>query len=652
MDRNIYLELLTPNHAREKWLMALAEFGFELETEILPLTEALGRYVSKPVAALRSSPAFHGAAMDGVAVNAADTYHASCDDPVSLRIGKNAFWINTGHPLPEGTNAVIMVEQINLENNRDVVIEKAVYPWSHVRKIGEDIVATEIILTPGTQIGPYELGALAAGGILNVPVFKKPKVAIIPTGNEITPLNEASEEDLASGKILPEFNSLIISGILEQAGANSYVTEILPDNLEQIIETIKRESRKADLIIINAGASAGSRDFTSKAIKASGSLLAHGIAMMPGKPAALGYVIDDRNPKKVIPVLGAPGYPVSAIMAVEEFAIPLICDWQKRPIPKAQEIEVYPVVSLPSRTGLEERIRVKLGKVNNKYYAVPLPRGAGTITSLSFSDAIISIPPQSEGCEAGKPVTAKLLRSPEQIEGGLLAIGSHDNTLEIIDSLLRKKTPGYHLASVHIGSLGGIMAIKAGQAHLAGTHLLDLETGIYNQGAIKKYLKGMAVNLVRLVEREQGLIIKKGNPKNIKSLNDLARADINFINRQAGSGTRVLLDYQLAKNGIKKENIKGYENEEYTHMNVAAAVQSGRADAGLGVRAAANALDLDFIPIGVEEYDLIIPDCFMEDKRIQTVLEIIKSEDFKKHAQALGGYGTERSGEIIWSQKN
>ncbi len=676
MKRNTYLTLLPPDEARNLWFSRLDAHAHGLAEETVPLTQALHRVLSRPVAARRSSPAFHGAAMDGIAVNAEDTFAASPRNPLRLELGKAAHWINTGHPLPDGCNAVIMVENVNTETVGDVqwaVIEKAAFPWQHVRKMGEDMVATEIILPPGVCIGPYDLGALAAGGVLEVPVFARPRVAIVPSGSEIVPLGEAREEDLRAGRVLPEFNSLIFSAMITEAGGHPVTLPVVPDDPKAIaaavmaalgapntVDTVETaesgtgpeiESGSgagtdagtgagADLVILNAGSSAGSHDYTAHVLESLGEVLVHGVSVMPGKPTILAVV-------RGKPVIGVPGYPVSAGIAMEEFVLPLLALWQKRVATDREKTTAIPCNPLPSRPGMEERLRVKLGRVDGTIVAVPLPRGAGTITSLSRADGIIRIPRDSEGCDAGEPVTVDLLRPQAALDNALLAIGSHDNTLDLLDSLLRKTHPRYRLTSAHVGSLGGLMALGRGQCHLAGSHLLDAASGVYNRKAIEENLVEPVV-LLRLVDREQGILTAPGNPLGISGIEDLARQGLRFVNRQRGSGTRVLLDYRLACLGIAPTRITGYRDEEYTHMNVAAAVLSGRADAGLAVRSAANALGLPFVPVGVEEYDLVIPRRFFETPAMRALLDVIRSADFKQEVTALGGYGTEKTGQIIW----
>lgn len=645
MKRNVYLTLLAPEEARPRWFERLGAEAFALPDELVPITQALHRVISRPVAALRSSPAFHGAAMDGVALLAMDTFTASARKPLKLKIGEKAHWINTGRPLPEGCNAVVMVENLHTEKDADgselVVLEKAAFPWQHVRKLGEDMVATEIILPPGTDIGPYELGALAAGGVLKVPVFKKPEVHIIPSGSEITPLDQAREEDLNAGRVLPEFNSLILSAMISDAGGQPSTRPIAPDNPEAIAAALTSAlDDGADMVLLNAGSSAGSHDFTAHVLEKLGEVLCHGITVMPGKPTVLAIV-------RGKPVVGVPGYPVSAGVAMEEFVLPLLALWQKRVLAGRRVVQAIPCNPLPSRPGMEERVRVRLGRVDGNVVAVPLSRGAGTVTSLSRADGIVRIPRDSEGCGADAPVDVELMRPLQALDSALLAIGSHDNTLDLLDSLLRRAHPKFRLTSAHVGSLGGLMALRRGQCHLAGSHLLDEGTGVYNQQAIADTLDEPMV-LLRLVDREQGLIVAPGNPLGIKDIADLAREGVRFINRQKGSGTRVLLDYRLKMLGIAPTAIKGYPDEEYTHMNVAAAVLSGRADAGLAVRAAANALGLPFEPVGVEEYDLVIPRRFYETEPMQALLDVIRGEEFRRTVEGMGGYGTEKTGQVIW----
>jgi putative molybdopterin biosynthesis protein len=361
---------------------------------------------------------------------------------------------------------------------------------------------------------------------------------------------------------------------------------------------------------------------------------------MPGKPAVFGVVQET-------PVFGIPGYPVSAIIVFEQLVRLLLTAFLKQPEPLIERVMVTPTRKMASKLGLEEFVRVKLGEVGGRMVATPLPRGAGSITSITDADGIVRIPADTEGIRENTPATAELLRPVSELRRTIVIVGSHDNTLDVLADQLKATQSGLSLSSSHVGSMGGLMAIKRGACHLAGAHLLDTEDGTYNFSYIRQYLPGRAVKLVNLVYRDNGLIVPRGNPKAIRGFEDLTRPDVTFINRQAGSGTRILLDYRLRQLGIDPAAIKGYDAEEFTHMSVAVAVLSGSADVGLGIYAAAKALALDFIPGVTEKYDLVIPAEYFVSDFIQTVLGIITSAEFKRRVESLGGYSTHCTGEII-----
>ncbi|MBF0376125.1 MAG: molybdopterin biosynthesis protein [Desulfamplus sp.] len=645
-------------------------------TEVINSVDALGRVLAEPAVAVLSSPNFHAAAMDGIAVDAKSTFGASDDSPKSLVVDKDAFWINTGHVMPESTNAVVMVEHLNV-NGEIIEIHAPVVPWQNVRKMGEDIVATELLFPRGHKITAYSIGALISGGVFRVTVKRQPKVLIIPTGSELKSWQDAQNSGLSKGDVI-DSNSEVLGALCVEYGATFERLQIIKDDLEKIIDAVDKAKNKYEMIFIIGGSSAGSKDFSKPVISSLGEVYVHGITMMPGKPLLFGKVNDT-------PVFGIPGYPVSAIVAFEQFAGPLLlkmqgidADYKQRDI-----VEVEPARKIASKLGQEEFLRVKIGAVDNRLIASQLPRGAGNITTLTQADGIIRIPANVEGIGEGENVKAELIRSRASINQTVVIIGSHDNTLDVLADHIRltgNSGLNVSISSTHVGSMGGLMAIKKRACHIAGSHLLDLEDGSYNISYIKKYLPDEKVWLVNLVMRDQGLIIPKGNPKNIKGIedfksynpskiddlqtsgsiqmdvrnNDSKQRDVQnrglvFINRQAGAGTRILFDYKLKSLGMTPSDVIGYENEEYTHMSVAVAVLSGRADAGLGIYAAAKALDLDFIPVVTEEYDLVIPDRFFNTDKIQILLETIKTDSFKRRVEALGGYGTEKTGEILLS---
>jgi len=610
-------------------------------TQWMPALASVDRVLAEPVFAAVSSPNFHAAAMDGVAVKAADTFGAAETRPITLQIHETAFPVNTGHIMPEGTDAVIMIEQINwLENDR-LEIEAPVYPWQNVRKMGEDVVATELVFPRHHKITPHCLGALITAGISNVCVWKKPAVLILPTGSELVDLPTVDPQALPKGKVL-DSNSHMLGRLVEACGGTYQRHDIVADETQAIRAALENaDTDDIDLILILGGSSAGSEDYARAVIEELGSVLVHGVTMMPGKPVIAGNI----NGK---PAFGVPGYPVSAIIAFEQLIQPILYQMRHQAEPEARRINALPTRKLASKLGVEEFIRVKLGKVGDNIVATPLPRGAGCITSFTEADGMIRIPNAIEGVDANTPVPVELLRPLARIYNTLVCVGSHDNTLDIISDMVRGKSSRTSFSSSHVGSMGGLMAIKKGLCHIAGTHLLDTSDGSYNISYIKRYVPEINVHLLHLVKRDQGLIVRPGNPKKIKDIKDLARPEVQFINRQGGSGTRILLDYRLNALGLEPETIAGYTNEEYTHMAVAVAVLSGAADVGLGIYAAAKALNLEFIPLVTESYDLVIPDVYIEKPEMRLLLDIVRSAEFQSRVAALGGYHLENTGTWIW----
>ncbi len=606
--------------------------------ETIPSREAAGRVTATAVSARLSSPSFHSAAMDGLAVKAEDTFGAADDNPITLDIESGqAVFINTGHPMPEGKDAVVMIEHVLLtDDQKQGVIRAPVYPWQNVRKVGEDIVATELLFPSNHLIIPPDVAALLTAGCPQVTVRKRPRLTIIPTGTELVDLENCTDTP-PPGKTI-ESNSAVLAALARQAGSEVTVTKIIADDYENIKNHLRSAVESdADVVIINAGSSAGSADYTVQVIDELGEVLVHGVTIMPGKPTILG-VIDGK------PVVGNPGYPVSAIISFEQFVVPLLAMMQGLSLPAPITARAVLARDLPSRGGIEEFRRMIAGKIGEQLVALPLKKGAGAITTLTRANAMLRIPASSEGETRGSGVKIELLRPLEQIEKTILCTGSHDLCLDLLHDFLKKSIPAYSLASTHVGSLGGIMAIRDNMTHMAGSHLLDPETGEYNVSYLKRYLKNREVALITLVHRQQGFMVRPGNPKDIKSVHDLVREDITFINRQAGSGTRVLLDFELEKADLDPDQISGYDSEEYTHMAVAVAVLSGKADAGLGILAAARALGLDFIPVTEERYDLIIPEEFLNLEMIRRVLEIITTNRFKQNVEAMGGYSTKETG--------
>jgi putative molybdopterin biosynthesis protein len=638
MKRNIYLKKKSLEEAK-KVASEIANL-IHLGSEVIPVTHSQDRITAEPVFARISSPPFHCAAMDGIAIKAENTFGATEESPKSLRINQEAFFVNTGNPIPQGTDSVIMIEDIHILDSERVEIREAAYPWQHVRTAGEDILATEMVFPENHRITPYDLGALLACGHQEVKVWEKPRVLIIPTGSELIDPEQTDLNNLQNISGVIESNSYVLSGLILEDGGVPIRHPIVKDDPLKIREALLSIDQGVDIILIIAGSSAGSEDYTRSIIEASGEVFIHGISMMPGKPTLIGRFEN-------LPIVGIPGYPVSAIMAYEELVRPILYRSLHVMTPERPKIKAFSTRKVPSKLGTEEFLRVKIGKVGEKFFATPLPRGSGMVTSLTQADGIIRIPPLSEGVDENETAEVELLKPVDEITNTLVMVGSHDLTLDLLANLLGKYYPPIFLSSHSVGSLGGILAVKNGSCHMAGSHLLDPETGEYNFPYIRTYLNGIEVKVIHLVWREQGLFVQRGNPKKVKGLADLIRKDIAFINRQKGSGTRILLDHTLKTLSLDSNQIRGYKKEEFTHMGVASTVASGIADAGLGILSAARAMGLDFIPIAKERYDVIIPSIYFEDEKVQKVIEAIGSDEFKKTALQMGGYDISRTGEEL-----
>jgi putative molybdopterin biosynthesis protein len=641
MDRNIYIDNMNLDEALELWEHRLSAAGCltPMDPEIIAVDQALGRITAEPVFARLSSPFYNAAAMDGIGVCFQDTIGASEATPVRLSLHQQFEWVNTGNVLPDKFDAVIMVEDVQPIDDNTIEIIAPVTPWKHVRTIGEDIVTTELILPDGHRIRPIDLGALLATGLTEIKVQKMPAVLVIPTGSELV----QPGEPLQPGNII-EFNSRVLAGYLFEWGLQAERSPIVTDKPAALKKAIIDAVDRYDLVIVNAGASAGSRDHTAGVIEELGDIVLHGVNIKPGKPVILGIV-------KGKPVIGLPGYTISAVITLNLFVRNLADTLLGMQSPPAKTLKATLARPLSSKLGVEEFIRVKLGQVGDTMMATPAGRGAGAVMSLVQADGFLRVPAHSEGIGPGEKVKIELLRDEHEIQNTLVFIGSHDNILDVLANLLHRQRPICRLSSAHVGSMGGIMAIKRSEAHLAGTHLLDEETGEYNIPYIKKFLPDVPLQLINLTYREQGLLVPRGNPLDIKGFQDLARREVRFINRQRGAGTRLLTDMHLGRLGINPEQVNGYEREEYTHMNVASAIASNNVDTGLAIRAAAVALDLDFIPVAQERYDIILPKAFLHDPKVIALLQTIReNEEFRRTVAGLGGYDLRDCGMVIYEQ--
>lgn len=625
MSRNIYIDNIDVEVAKN---MYYEKLNLNPEYEVIKSIEALGRTTYEAIYAKVSSPNYNAAAMDGIAVESISTLGATDTNPLTLELDKDFIYVNTGNVIKGSYDAVIMIEDVIDLGDGKIQILQSAHPWQHIRQIGEDIVATEMIIPSKHVIRPIDIGALISGGVEEIEIYKKPNVGILPTGTEI--IEDFS--DLEEGKIM-DSNSRVFEGEVVNLGGISNRYAPVEDDYEVLKQSILKASEENDILLVIAGSSAGTKDFTVRLIRELGQVVVHGVAMKPGKPTILGII----NNK---PVIGIPGYPVSAFLVFDTFVKPLIQRYLGIQEYKEEVIEAKISRRVVSSLKNEERVRVNLGYVNNNLIATPLASGAGVTMSLVKADGIAIIPQNIEGVEAGESVDVELLKPLSHIKNTLVSIGSHDLIMDILGDMM-------NLSSGHVGSMGGIMSMRRGECHISPIHLLDEGTGEYNIPYIKRYFPGNKMAIIKGVKRLQGFIVEKGNPRDIKNFKDLIKEDIVYINRQRGAGTRILLDYHLKKDKVVPESIRGYNREMTTHMAVATAVSTGSADTGLGIYSAAKALDMDFIEVAYEDYDFLVDADMLENPEIKEFISLLKSQEFQERVLALGGYKLEDTGDII-----
>ncbi len=628
-----YLTNVPLDKAQAEYTELLLSHGFGAKIVTVPVTQALNRITAKGVYAHICAPHYPASAMDGIALKARDTFGASETAPVTLTPDKFTV-VDTGDPVPQGLDAVVMVEDVMQNPDGSVRLYAPATPWQHIRQIGEDVCAGEMILQSYMPITPAAIGAMLAGGVLEVEVLSRPVVGIIPTGDEVVP----PCADPKPGDIV-EFNSAIFSAMLQQWGALPRTFPIVPDEYPKIKSALLTALAECDMVLLNAGSSAGRADYSAQAIRAVGQVLYHGVAIKPGKPAILGCL----GPK---PILGVPGYPVSGILVLEAFLKPLMALWNHVPSPAPEYREATLTRTVVSGLKYQEFIRVRMGLVGNKLTASPLNRGSGVVSSFVKADGILEVPQGMEGYEAGSAVSVRLLRPASAFHNTLLATGSHDPLLDEVADMLHRMDASMFMSSSHVGSMGGIMAVRRGETHIAGVHLLDERDGNYNISFIEKYFPQGGVRLVECVGRSQGLMLQEGNPLSIQGIPDLIRPGVRYVNRQKGSGTRILADYLCREQGVDTRKVYGYDREEFTHTSVAAQIHSGTADAGMGIYSAAQLYKLDFLPICVEQYDLLIPDAAWDTPQVQRLLQVLKSDAFREKLTSMGGYHLQQPGRV------
>jgi len=625
----------TVAEALELWYSACANASSldRLEALLVPLSQAAGRVTAQSVWALRSSPPFDASAMDGIAVRASDTTGAGNSAPVVIPTGAYEV-IDTGDPLPDAFDAVVMREHVRFVDE-GAELRAEVAPYQNVRSIGEDIVANELLLLEGHRLRAVDAAACGAAGMTEVLVRRKAIVAVLPTGDEIRPIGS----DIARGEFY-DTNSLMLAAQAEEIGCEAIVLPIEPDDPDGIARAALEAAPACDLLIIIAGASAGRDDYTVEVMSRLGVVAVRGVAVRPGHPVVLGAIGST-------PVLGAPGYPVSAALSFEIFAAPLIARLEGRVETARPSVRARLAREIASPVELDEWVRVRLGRVGGRLVAMPLPRGAGVLTSLVRADGLVLVPAGAAGHQPDAEVEVRLLKDAAEIESTVVVIGSDDPALDLAASVLGGGGTRRTLAVTDVGYLGGLAALRDGLCHLAGSNLLDPETGEHTLSYLGKVLFGFDIAVVRFAVREQGLIVAPHNPLGVTGVEDLARGAIRYVNRQPGSGTRALFDYGLSRSGIAPASILGYDREARTHLAVAASVASGLSDCGLGVLAAARAFGLGFVPLRREPFDLVLNAASLEDPLLGPLWDLLSSIAFQASVRTLGGYDTSEMGKRV-----
>ncbi len=623
MNEPRYIGNTKAEAARSEYLDAL---DLTRRVETIPVREALGRVTASAVEASLSSPGFNCAAMDGIAVIAAATAEARPQAPVHLVEGQDFVYVNTGNPIEEPFDAVIMKEDVTVAAGSVSIIGPAI-TWQHVRPIGEDIVATEMILPRGHRVRPFDLGSLIAGGVETLAVYARPVVTIIPTGSELV----ETAGEVRKGHI-PDSNSWMLAALVEEAGGIPRRLPPCRDEFDLIKSSIAEAAATSDLVLVGAGSSAGTKDFSARAVAELGRVVVHGIAIKPGKPSILGLVGGT-------PVIGIPGYPVSSYISFQEFARPIL---EELGGSAARDTWVEAVLTADVHSSLKNReyLRVSLHYEEGIYRATPAKSGAGVSMSLVRCDGIGIIEQSAEGLARGETIRVRLLRSLDEVHARLTITGSHDICIDLLGDMMP-------INSTHVGSMGGVLAMRHREALLAPIHILDETDGSYNTHILRKYFPGRTHVILRGPGRIQGLMVKPGNPLGITGIADLARADVLFMNRQRGSGTRIFVDHLLKGAGLDPASVRGYDREATTHTTVAAAVAEGAADCGAGVLSAALALGLDFIPLGQEHYDFLVSRANLADERIGRFRDCLVSAEFSDRLTLRGGYVLEDLGAIL-----
>lgn len=627
------------DEALEKWQSELEFLGLPTlkPAQEIDVRDSLGRVTALPVVARLSSPHYYAAAIDGVAVRSVTTFNAAPDAPARFQTGVDAFFVDTGSPLPDGFDAVLPLAEVTFTSTESFDVVKPAAPWRNVRPAGEDMAAKEIILSQHHRIRPLDIGAMLAGGVSKVQVREMPRIGILPLGTNL--VNPGCSPQV--GQMI-EYNSYILGSYVQDMKAEAALMDILPEKGEALRERLTEICRDYDAIIVIGGPQYGT-SLIAQVLREMGELVIFGIHVKPGQSICLG-VAEDR------PVIGLPSYTVSSYLGFELFVRPLAARMMGMASPQKLKVRATLARDIESLRGVEEYLRVNLGRPDVRAIAVPISRGAAMLMNLVRADGFLRVPEETTHIAGGTSLDIELIDPSTSFEHNIIVMGTHDLSFDILKNELMWRHPELRLISSNVGSRAGIKALQLGFAHLAGIHMLDEKTGEYNIPYIESHLEDFPAVLVNFFRRDMGLLVKAGNPLGIKSIADLTREDVRFINRHQGSGTRVLIDFMLRREGISAESIQGYDKEAFTHMSLAHAVASDGADTGFGILTAAKALALEMIPLYHERFDLLIPKKHYNSYPIQSLLKVLRSHELRREMNSLGGYDVSDAGSVIYEK--
>ncbi len=631
-------------------------------SERIPLQNSLGRVLAEDIFSTIDVPGFDRASMDGFAVRAEDTFSADEQHPVNLKVlaqveagdesvytvaRDEAVEIATGAAMPKGANAVVMVEYTK-RTGKEVSVFKPVSPSENVTDTGSDIMCGELLLRKSQTITPREIGLLAAAGLVEVSVFRRPRVAIFSSGNELV----RPGEPLVFAKLY-DINGPALAAAVLECGGDPEFKGILPDDYSSIKGKLSSALNEADIVISSGSTSSGPGDLIYRAVDDLGKpgILVHGLTLKPGKPALIGLIHNK-------PIFGLPGYPTSALMIFHSLVAPVIRRLANTTEVRPVKVEALCAMKFFKARGRRELLPVQLvSQPDGRLAAYPMQSGSGAISSFALADGFADLPETQEFVEEGESMDVELF-GKELVPPSLVAIGSHCIGIDIAFAMLREKDASFLGRTVNVGSVGGFHAVKRGEADVAGVHLLDEKSGEYNVPFLADFGLAKSAVLIRGYSREQGLIVRHGNPNNVRSFEDLTRKGVRFINRNRGSGTRLLIDKHLSElaksRGIDlatlSKEIEGYDYEAKSHSAVAASIKNDRADVGFGIRTAAVNVGLDFIKTEDEKYDFLVAKSRLEKPSIRAFTALVGSREFSQalRDRAPGLSAGEDSGTMIF----